>query len=312
MVFELSSALLDSILFSMEDQTAIYAVDARGGVLVQAEGDTGISIDEDEYYTLPSWDSSDGYNLLEDFANSVYAPLVRQELKQVLVSGRGVFRNYKNVLKQYPELDRKWHLFKNKRMNDRVLEWYNGLRESWGLEVLELEANDALSETCELLSDDFEFLEYDSVKDRNDIIYARSNITEEFTEQFAVEDEALQVGKAAAFLLLQQMSFSKDENKKGFVCRSHSGDFTGCILYDFCSSSTNETVALTDLFVLQNYRGLGIGKELISLCLASLKENGIQWVIISNHLIPENLVPCLAQFGFERKGSFFIRYLATN
>jgi len=311
MVFELSSGLLDSILFSMEDQTAVYAVDAKSGVLVQAEGDTGIQIDEDLYYTLPSWNSGDGYDLLEDFANSVYAPLVRQELKKVLVSGRGVFRNYKNVLKQYPELDRKWHLFKHKRMTDRIYDWYNGLRESWGLEALEDFVSDAASETDELLSDDFEFCEYDSIKDRNDIVYGRSEITEEFTEQFAVEDESLQAGKAAAFLVLQQSSFSKDEDKKGFVCRSHSGDFTGCILYDFCSSSSDKTVALTDLFVLQNYRGLGIGKELISLCLASLKENGIQWVIISNHLIPENLAPCLTQLGFEKKGAFFTRYFGN-
>ena len=64
--------------------------------------------------------------------------------------------NFRNTLKKYPEIDKRWHIFKHRTMSARINEWYNSLREIWGLEKL-----DQLSESDDaLVHDDFSFEEY--------------------------------------------------------------------------------------------------------------------------------------------------------
>ena len=79
-----------------------------------------------------------------------------------------------------------------------------------------------------------------------------------------------------------------------------------------CPANARKTVCITDFFVLQNYRGLGIGRELFSTCLESLKKHGIQWVLIANTIIPETMEPLLIQFGFKKLGSGFVADLCTE
>lgn len=298
MIFELNAPLENDILFSMEDQEVRRAVDAAQGKLVPADS---VTIDEENYYALPEWSSSDGYALLQDFTDNLYAPLARAELKRVLVSGRGVFRNFKNVLKAYPEVERRWHFFKDSRMKARLTDWYNTLRESWGLEKLACQESDRSDETDELVQDDFIFRAYDPIKDRDDIARGVVTVAEEYSSQFPCE-----VGGAVACMWQRQSASVAAEQKFGFVCRTQSDEFAGCILVSFCPSSAKKTVALTDFFVLQNYRGLGIGKELLSECFAGLKRHGIQWFLIANTIIPESMEPMLARQGITKLGSGFL------
>ena len=54
MQFELSDALVDQILFAMEDQNNEFTLDARKGIVVEAD-----DLDETEegaaFYPLPEW-----------------------------------------------------------------------------------------------------------------------------------------------------------------------------------------------------------------------------------------------------------------
>ena len=115
-----------------------------------------------------------------------------------------------------------------------------------------------------------------------------------------------ELGKALASMA---NAYSGAENKYGFVCYSQTEDFTGCILFKNCPQEAKKTAVITDFFVLQNYRGLGIGKELISKSLNHLKSIGIQWVIITNILLPEPIQNLLLQFGFEKLGTGFVANL---
>src|SRR5574344_382106 len=254
-------------------------------------------IDDDKFYALPEWTSGDGYALLESFTNTLYSPLARAELKQVLVSGRGVFKNFKNVLKAYPEVERKWHFYKDSKMRARLMDWYNELRESWGLEKLE---QTDVEEVGDLVQNDVMFREYDSAKDRNDIALGVSFVADEYKRQFAGE-----VGDAVAELWRRASTYD-EAAKYGFVCRTQSDEFAGCILVSNCPSSAKKTVTLTDFFVVQNCRGLGIGKELLSKCLAGLRRRGFQWFLIANTIIPQTMEPLLTQSGFEKLGSGFV------
>ena len=294
MTFNLTESLTDNILFAMEDQNSVLLVDAKSGLLVAEEDACD---DEDRFYALPEWSSEDGYNLMEEFTSNLYAPNVHEELRLVLVSGRGVFRNFKNVLKKYPETEKKWHLFKDAKMRERVSDWYNELRESWGLEKLFL-TDDSEESTEELVLNDFEFQEFNLARDANEIEIGTENAVQELKTQFS-ED----LGSAIACMWKQLSSYSTTTSKSGFVCRSLAGEFAGCILLDFCPQETKKAVVITDFFVVQEYRGLGIGEQLLSKALSFCKKRGIRHIIICNTFIPQFMENLLFQKGFFKIGS---------
>jgi GNAT superfamily N-acetyltransferase len=307
MTFELGDSLLEEIIYSMEDQDTEMIVDAEEACVLPVDGDVGPSWDDvgdddsERYYDLPEWTSSDGFELLRDFTNSLHSPLAREDLKRALNGGRGVFRRFKDVIRSYPEVERKFFVFKENRMKARVVEWYNGLRESWGMEKLEFSESDALEETEELVLNDFVFREYDPAKDGGDISRGSDFVAEEYARQFSQE-----LGEAVAEMWRGLSGAWGREEKFGSVCRSHDDEFTGCLLFSFCPPTARTTVALTDFFVLQDYRGLGIGEELLSKSLPMLKGRGIQWVLISNTIVPEPMERLLERFGFDRLGSGYL------
>ncbi|MDR0877948.1 MAG: GNAT family N-acetyltransferase [Treponema sp.] len=153
MQFELTEALIDHILFSMEDQAGDFFVDAQEGIVVGGsdEFDETIKADGDRYLYLPGWESSDGFKLMERFAASLRNPLIREQLSAALNRGRGVFRAFKDILGQYPESEKLWFAYKERAMKREIFRWYNALREEWGLEKIGGEPED----TEDLVLEDF-------------------------------------------------------------------------------------------------------------------------------------------------------------
>lgn len=298
MTFDLTDSLSDDILFAMEDQQNSRAVDATKGCVVSSDS---VEIDEVNYYALPEWSSGDGFSVLQEFTNNLHSPLAREELKRVLSGGRGVFRRFKDVIKSYPEVEHKWHVYKNAKMRQRLHEWYAMLRESWGLEQLEYSEDENIDETEELVRNDFIFNRYESSRDKDFIYHGAELIKEEYKSQYPFE-----VGDAVAFMWQNISSFTDSDKKSGFVCYTQTDEFAGCLLFSNCPASAKKTVAITDFFVLQNYRGLGIGQELLGKSLDELKSRGIQWVLIFNAVIPESMESLLARFRFDKLGSAYL------
>ena len=296
MTFDLTGTLADAIADAIENQERRFVVDAETGTLVDA---ASVRLDEVRYYALPEWDSAAGFKLREAFAASVYAPLVRAELQDVLHSGRGVFRNFKIVLKRFPEAEKKWYRFKNKKLHEYIGGWYNGLREIWGLEKLDhiVEEND------DLIRDDFTFQEYDSARDRDCIFHSAS--VRDFYGILSNDIDSDEIANAVSELWRQLFAFGESVHQIGFVCRTPDGDFAGCITAADVSSRTETTAVLTSFFVPESYRGLGIGSELFSLCLAGLQERGKRYVVTANTIIPDSLVALFERNGFQKTGSGF-------
>jgi hypothetical protein len=158
MQFELTEALLDDILFSMEDQDGVSYIDSQEGV-VRSGWDTDDLVENDEkerFINLPEWDSSSGFRLMERFAAAFKNPLIRNELCAALDKGKGVFRAFKNTLNLHPEVEKLWFSFKEREMRREVIRWYNALREEWGLEKIGLEPE----ETTDLVLEDFRFRDF--------------------------------------------------------------------------------------------------------------------------------------------------------
>ncbi|MBQ0039652.1 MAG: GNAT family N-acetyltransferase [Treponema sp.] len=299
MTFKLTDILRDQILFSMEDQGNSYLVSAAEGKVVVVQDDEPV-LDGINYYSLPSWESGDGFEMMENFTAGLHNPNCYKELRRCLANRRGVFRTFKDILRSYPEVEQMWFAFKDKTMNGCITEWYNELCESWGLEQLE---EDEYSEDTEyLVQDDFEFTEYDSVKDKECVDREVINMTEEYKEKYSGE-----LGDAVADILKRQSNSCDAESKIGYVCYSHDHDFLGCALVSSCPSSAKKTVVFTDFFVIQNYRGLGIGRELLKKCLADLKMRGIQWLILTNSIQPESMESLLFEFSFKKTDFGYVK-----
>lgn len=300
MVFELTESLIDDIIFSMEDQNSEFVFDSKSASLVPL--DCLLMSEQDELgeneniYPLPEWTSDKGFEIMERFAENVRVPKVREELQRVLANGRGVFRNFKNVLKEYPHIEKRFHNFKKSEMRAVVVEWYNSLRESWGLEKL----NQDFEEYNELIQEDFEFHPYNHQKDNDCVVSEANKVAEEIKAVFGGN-----MAKAIAHFWLRKFNYESPADIDGIICRTLSEEFAGCLLFSKCDSFAKNVVALTAVFVNQNYRGLGITRELFSRGISYLKKSGIQSFIIVDSVIPDYLEPLLTRCGFEKKGSAY-------
>lgn len=154
MTFELTRELADQIIFAMEDQETEYVLDLHELELVpvdEADTDEGDVEQEERFVPLPQWQSVDGYNLMERFIGALHNPEYRERLREILDSGRGVFRQFKNAVKERPEIAALWYRFKEREMRALVVDWYGDVCDFLGLDPVEPE----FSETEDLVLSDF-------------------------------------------------------------------------------------------------------------------------------------------------------------
>lgn len=289
MIFQLTETLSEKILQAMENQDEKFLVDAKNCVLIS---ETNANADEENYYSLPEWNSSKGFELRLSFVEQLHNPIAQDRLNEILHSGRGVFKNFKSEIKNFPVIEQQWHLFKNKRMQKLIGDWYNDLREIWGLEKLEQDPEDNEN----LLSDDFMFFPYKPADSQE--ILTISEMSGDFSGNWP------QILKDVAEELWRRQFLSSDsQNQLGFICRTLSNEFAGCITVAPVSEKTKEAVVLTSFFVSEKYRGLGIGSELLGRCISKLKILKKEWIVLTNTIIPESMESLLLCSGFKKTGS---------
>ncbi len=305
-MFELTESRIAEILFAMENQNEEFALVADADTfsivpLSQIDSSdsesAGLKINPDDLYSLPRWFSSDGFNLLEEFTESLSECPEKSELKGVLANGRGVFKNFKIVVKRHQGLESRFRLFKERKMKARILEWYASLRENWGLENGEADFESGL------LLEDFVFRKYDFSTDGNCV----------FEESGKISDELKGENPGDVGLLFADLWSEKQkqnlEGSGGFVCRTLSEDFVGCVLYRVdsrCPTVARESVTLTTCFVNKNYRGFGIARRLVSECVSDLRKSGFSTFFMADALMPESFERILTDLGFEKIRSAYV------
>jgi GNAT superfamily N-acetyltransferase len=270
MQFELTEVLIKDILFSMEDQDSEFYIDALEGVVVCGGSTGGVSGPggKDRYIDLPEWDSSDGFRLMGRFAAGFKNPLIREELTSALNRGRGVFRAYKNALVQHPEAEKLWFAYKDREMKREILNWYNALREEWGLEKIGWEPE----ETGDLVLEDFRFREF-LPADLSAALELHSLCRERL--ESAAEDPRLPGDLA-------------------FIAESSGGGYAGHI----SASREDDKLCVNILEVEPEYRGLGLGEALLSRLLESLDPEETSGVYLNLPASVEGFSRVLAREGF--------------
>ena len=291
MTFPLSEQLVLGIVNALENQERRFLVDAELQVLVDTEE---AAPDENRFYGLPEWNSADGFALMADFVEKLRSSSAQNELRRVLYTGRGVFKSFKNALRKFPLVEKRWQRYKNAAMRRLIGEWYGALCESWGLERLDAEIEDC----GEQVYDDFSFSEY-ALPDFKDVFRCFSCADTDGVPDFL----------GAAVIELQKRHFqSLCKDGTGVVCRSVSGEFAGFITASPVLKNDMRTFVLTGLYVSEHFRRLGIGTELVSLCLSSIKKRKKESALIAFTHLPESVVHLFEKLGFQRAGTgFFAR-----
>jgi GNAT superfamily N-acetyltransferase len=285
MQFELSPALLNDILFFMEDQDGEFFVDTYEGTVISTEDEEFDDEAADgRYISLPEWDSSEGFRLMEHFTATLRNALVREELSAALDMGRGVFRAFKNMLARHPETEKLWFAYKEREMKREVIIWYNALRESWGLELIGEEPEDIAG----LALEDFYFRE-GSEADRHQAEKLHQSCIGEY-------------GGAEVLSGMGEWVFPGDIS---FVALTAGGEFAG---YISARRISDELLRICALEAEQEYRGLGLGKALIARLLEQADSLNIANVIIdlpaeqdffSRALLRESFKPCVMRYYRE-------------
>jgi Uncharacterised protein family (UPF0158) len=78
------------------------------------------------YVDIPRKPSYEAYDLMVEFARSVTNSNLKEKL-EIALDGKGAFRRFKNVISDYPDEEKRWFAFKDKRMREEVIEWLNDL-----------------------------------------------------------------------------------------------------------------------------------------------------------------------------------------
>jgi hypothetical protein len=78
------------------------------------------------YVDIPKKPSYEAYDLMVEFARSVTNRHLREKF-EIALDGKGAFSRFKKVISDYPEEEKRWFAFKDKRMRHEVIEWLNDL-----------------------------------------------------------------------------------------------------------------------------------------------------------------------------------------
>jgi len=300
MQFELNQTLIDEIIFFMEDQSGEFLLDTQEGVVINMDdeefdgGDFDLEAESGRYVSLPDWGPSDGFRLMEHFTAGLRNVLVRGELSAALDRGRGVFRAFKDTLAQYPETEKLWFGYKDREMKSEVISWYNSLRETWGLELIGEEPEDIAG----LALEDFRF--------RAGTAQDKDMAQKLHLACFDVHDDehTEKAEDAAIFAGMGEWVFPGD---LCFVAETAGGEFAGYI-----SAARADTVLRICAVEAQaEYRGLGLGKALLTRLLEQADSEKISHVIIDLPAGQEHFARALLRENFNPRVQRYCRYVVA-
>lgn len=85
-----------------------------------------IEEDSERYERVPRAEPNEGYEDMVDFIATVDNERLA-ELLEVAINGKGAFRRFKDVMRNYPEESERWFKFKDERIEERALEWLSDI-----------------------------------------------------------------------------------------------------------------------------------------------------------------------------------------
>ncbi len=286
----LSDEFVYQIVFCMEDQSQLYLLDLQSGLPVQKNLLRGSDVhDRERFIDIPLWRPSDGFRVMEKFVASLRNPIYRQKLHDALARGKGVFREFKNVLKEEPAVERLWFYFKEREIKQQIYSWYEQQTEVLYLKSLgEPEEN-----VTDLILSDF-IISYDMKK-------WEDHIKEIGTNRLRIEFSSL--GYPVSDLLAGEYEESWEQFDQQWLMvfvESPSEEFAGFIGAKPMSIDEHSLIYMVrHLYVEPRFRGLGIFKLLADTLCKRAEQEGADRIIMELSGKAAVLSPALERRGFE-------------
>ena len=283
MQFELTPELADRIIFAMEDQNEDFILDTETGDLLSVEEmeelEAEAEDDPDRLVSLPDWTPAHGFRLMERFAEELRNPVYQEKLREALSGGRGVFRRFKDTVKEREELERRWHHFKEQAMQEVVTDWYNDLRETWGLERVAVEA----AEIEDLVLSDFTIRRVGE-GDHGLLEEVRRTAEEQRREpgNGARADAAPDTAAPPALAFVAEAPDGEIAGVAAGVAAAAGADAVAA-----ADAAPNEgeaagSLIIDTLYVQPTFRGLGLGRLLLERIVEGARKDG--WAAITMEL----------------------------
>ena len=296
MELELNRETVDQIIFGMENQSQDYRFDIEKGVLVQRDA-LGPSIQAnagERFVALPSWNSSMGFQLMEKFVANLRNPVYREVLRESLAADKGVFRRFKNALKERSDIERLWFQFKEREMRQQVFDWYEMLRDASALKSMEIDSESA--DTQDLVLSDFIILSPEADSIESFLSLDRKAFNENFSSlPAAIIDDLYRHAR-------QNIAMTSDSVR---CAKTPSGELGGFLWID---EATQEQTAdfegvtyarILQVYVLAEFRGLGLATTLVDTYLKEAYEAGVQWVLVDVYAKVSGFGEKVADYGFD-------------
>ena len=294
---ELTSELTDLIIYGMENQQEYFYLNIETGVVEpESQLSETADISESRYEKIPRWSPADGFLLMEKFVDSLRNPVFRERLKSALSAGKGVFRNFKNILKEREDIQRLWFNFKEKEMRARVVEWFELVCEARGLAMLGGEPE----ETEDLVLSDFriepappELASMLESYDLKSFTEAFGDAPREFTHLLYLARRSLITRDTEEVIVLRAVSPAGETAGLVWGVDSWLGDETR----RFFSHDPGVSFLL-QFYVEPEYRGLGLSRMLLNSYIDGAYSREMKRVVVDLWGGGRSLDKLLSEFGF--------------
>ena len=310
MTFELTQELVDQVIFGMENQDAEYYVDTKVGIVIselemaeETDDTDEAEAGEQRFIPVPEWRSVDGYNLMEGFVGTLRNPVYRERLRRILASGRGVFRQFKDTVKERKEIERLWFNFKEKEMRRIVVEWFNDMRETAGLDRIDLEFED----TEDLVFSDFVV----DAATADELLRVEQLDRAAFAEMYDGESDAV-----VAYYRSLSRATAPPADAAGsvvLVARTPAEEFAAFLwAVEEVPAGGPGFGRILQIFVTPEYRGLGLARALLHSYRDSAIDRGIERLLIRVEGESAPFADTLVSEGFALAGQTLEADLADS
>lgn len=291
-IFELNDAILERIIFAMEDQTKSRVIDLRTGELVaRPEGELELHL-----APPPAWAPADGFRLMESFCARIKNLELKRALMRSLSRGKGVFKAFRLVLADYPQEEISFREYKNALLRRHVESWMDDMRESLGFARMEPEPE----EYEELIDEEFSV-------ERGALAGSPLDIAALAEESF-LEALAWLPAAVAAFEKRELMDFLSANAARGFIhyIPDESGRPIAAAAGAITQSEGRALGILRFLYVAKDFRDLGLEFRLLESVGRAHRDQGVETTILSSLFVRPELQALAGAKGLRVLGSQYL------
>lgn len=292
----LNDAIVERIIFAMEDQTKSHLVDLRTGELVDLGESPEESAAKDYLAPPPPWAPADGFRLMETYCARLKNLELKRALLKALSRGKGVFKAFRQELSAHPGEEALYRDYKIASLRPVIEAWLDDMRESIGLSRLGPEPE----EYEELADEEFQILS----SPLGDLGFDLGPLIEK-----AQTEATAWLPAAAAFLEQRETLDFLEHHKSEIAVRFVAGS------EDWPIAAAAGAVEiwggrplglLRFLYVDKEFRSLGLEFRLIESLGAWFKEKGVEQGVVRSLFLRPELDEELVSRGFRVLGSAFL------